>query len=103
MEIFLFHGRVDAIVHAITFRSESMQRLPTMDSFSLAVFAEIGDAWNTESHKSHLFSRLSGADWLIDGGFSLLFLDGFVRVDLARQLRGGDGSWRFTMRLVDKL
>ncbi|MBN1541370.1 BamA/TamA family outer membrane protein [candidate division KSB1 bacterium] len=80
-----------------------LHRLPTLDSFSLGAFIDVGDAWNSSRHKNNLFSRLSGADWLVDGGFSLLFLDGFVRIDFARQLRGGDGDWRITLRLVDKL
>ncbi len=70
---------------------------------SLGVFFDAGSAWGREKPKKSLLSDLNGLTLLADAGISLLLADGIVRVDFARQVRGGDGSWRTTLRLMSAL
>jgi outer membrane protein assembly factor BamA len=70
---------------------------------SLGVFFDAGSAWGREKAKESLFRDLDGYRVLADAGVSLLIADGMARVDFARQVRGGDGSWRTTLRLFSAL
>ncbi|MCR4437827.1 MAG: BamA/TamA family outer membrane protein [bacterium] len=73
------------------------------EQLSLGLFFDAGSAWGTERVKEGLLSDLDGYRVLADAGVSLLVADGVVRVDFARQTKGGDGSWRVTMRLLSAL
>lgn len=79
-----------------------LTRIPLLEAASFGVFVECGDAWNVSAPKKNIFSGLSGIDLLVDAGVSFLVLDGFIRFDFARELRGGNGDWRITLRLLDK-
>lgn len=73
------------------------------DQLSLGVFFDAGSAWGRDKPKENLLSDLEGSTLLADAGISLLIADGIVRVDFARQVRGGEGSWRTTLRLLSVL
>ena len=79
-----------------------IQQLPLMDAASLSLFIDAGDAWANSKVKDNLFGDLSGAEFLVDGGFSFLLLDGFFRIDFARQFSGNDKEWRISLRLFNK-
>jgi len=68
-----------------------LPRFPGRQGTSLGLFLEAGDAWSKR------------IDPLIDGGFSLLFVDGMLRIDFAVPLRGNRGDWRITFRLFERL
>lgn len=84
-------------------QNSSLRRLPLMDSASLGVFLDIGDAWYRDRSKKTLLNSFTEVDWLADAGVSLLLFDGLFRADLARQILGGDGNWRMTFRVFNKL
>ncbi len=68
---------------------------------SLGLFCDAGSAWGEK--KKNLFSDWDGYRVLADAGVCLLIGDGVARVDFAKQVRGGDGSWYVTMRLLSAL
>jgi outer membrane protein assembly factor BamA len=74
--------------------------LPSLikEGFSIGFFYEMGDAWYHDKVKSSLTGGYKDIQWLADGGFSILFADGLLRIDCARQLIGGRGDWRITGR-----
>ncbi len=76
---------------------------PIMDSASLGLFFEIGDARGEQESFSTFFQAIDNFKPLADAGVSFLLFDGFYRVDLSRQIISGDGNWRLTMRLFNKL
>ncbi|MDZ7385778.1 MAG: outer membrane protein assembly factor [candidate division KSB1 bacterium] len=73
------------------------------DRVSLGLFCDAGSAWAVERVKKSLFSELDGYHVLADAGVSVLVGDGVGRVDFAKQVHGGDGSWRITLRLLSAL
>lgn len=76
---------------------------PIMDSASLGLFFEIGDAWGQQESFDILFQAIDSFKPMADAGISFLLFDGFYRIDLSRQIISGDGDWRLTMRLFNKL
>lgn len=80
-----------------------LQFVPLYDSITLGLFLEVGNAWESVNAKSSLFDGLSDFDPFSDAGVSLVIADGLLHVDFARQVKGGDNSWRITFRLLEKL
>jgi len=105
---YLRSGRNFAMLNAIyvfggdILQNSPIRNFPMMDSTYLGFFYEIGDAWNNENNQNFAptFNR---ASWLSDAGVSLLIMDGLLRFDFARQIKGGSGGWRITCRLFNKL
>jgi outer membrane protein assembly factor BamA len=77
-----------------------LQFIPFYDQLSMGIFVDAGSAWSALAVKESLFDNLGDAETLIDAGLSLLIADGLCRFDFARQIDGGDGDWRITMRLL---
>ncbi len=92
--IYLFGGDI--------LQNSPLRNFPLMDSTFLGFFCEIGDAWNNENSQDFVLN-INQARWLSDAGVSLLLMDGLLRLDFARQIKGGSSDWRITCRLFNKL
>ncbi len=101
-------GQNFAMLNAVYFfggdilQNSPLRNFPMMDSTYLGFFYQIGDAWNNEDLQNFALN-FNQARWLSDAGVSLLIMDGLVRFDFARQIKGGTGKWRLTCRLFNKL
>ncbi len=85
------------------FQKSPFKYMPTSDAASFAVFWESGNAWYADKPKRRIYHGIFKPQLLGDAGMSLLLADGILRVDIARQLLNGDGDWRLTFRLFNKL
>ena len=92
--IYLFGGDI--------LQNSPLRNFPMMDSTFLGFFYEIGDTWNNENNQGFA-PNFNRARWLSDAGVSLLIMDGLMRFDFTRQIRGGTGKWRVTCRLFNRL
>jgi len=79
-----------------------LDRLPVLNESSLALFADVGDAWYAVEHKRRIYDGFTKFVPLLDAGISFKIMDGLLRFDFARQLYRGDGEWRITCRLFDR-
>ena len=87
----------------LLFQHFPLKHFPSSDATSFAVFWESGNAWYSEKPKKKIYHGIFKPQFLGDAGISLLLADGIVRIDLAKQLINGDGDWRLTFRLFNKL
>ena len=77
-----------------------LQFIPFYDQLSLGLFLDAGSAWQDLEIKTSLFDNLNDSNLLLDAGLSLLVADGLFRFDFAKQLEGGNGDWRITLRVL---
>jgi len=80
-----------------------LERIPTGEAASVAIFVECGDAWHSQNVKRSLFEGLNTHDILTDAGLSLILADGIFRIDFARQILHDQDDWRITLRFLTKV
>ncbi len=80
-----------------------LDKFPTGDAASVAIFIECGDAWYSHNVKHSIFEGLTAHDILTDAGLSLILADGIFRIDFARQILHNQDNWRITLRFLNKI
>jgi outer membrane protein assembly factor BamA len=80
-----------------------LQFIPLYDTITLGLFMDVGNAWRSAPVKASLFHAMSDFNPFSNAGVTFIIADGFFHLDFARQLKGGDNSWRITLRMLDKI
>ena len=110
----LLHSSVNYYFGGAILQNLPFGFVPFWDTFSLGLFADVGDAWfanglkypalfpaGNKSYGLLDFSRFSTGDVHASPGISLLIAEGLMRFDFAKRT-DGDGGWQIYFHLLDK-